>query len=145
MTASSPPRQYLNTCRFNRPSAYICAGYSTNGTFLNHCLLSFLKRIASSDALNLEPMLYQVISGLQGSGAMVFCICLNDGKGTEMLQPCGTSTWNMNVSPNMPAFWALQLKSCGWMPPFVCCQNLRSSPGRQQQTGQEADRLVQIY
>ncbi|KAK9840302.1 hypothetical protein WJX74_007181 [Apatococcus lobatus] len=39
---------------------WLLRGYSTNGSFLNHCLLSFLKRIASSDALNLEPMLYQL-------------------------------------------------------------------------------------
>lgn len=36
------------------------AGYKTNSWFLNHCITAFLKRVASPDGLNLEPMLYQV-------------------------------------------------------------------------------------
>ncbi|KAK9864055.1 hypothetical protein WJX84_005214 [Apatococcus fuscideae] len=39
---------------------WLLRGYSTNGSFLNHCLLSFLKRIAAPEALNLEAMLYQL-------------------------------------------------------------------------------------
>jgi hypothetical protein len=36
------------------------AEYASNGRFINHCLVAFLRRIADPDALNLEPMLYQV-------------------------------------------------------------------------------------
>ena len=45
-------------------SSSVCnaAGYAVNSPFLNHCITSFLKRIASPDALDLEPMLYQVRS-----------------------------------------------------------------------------------
>ncbi|KAK9830387.1 hypothetical protein WJX72_011470 [[Myrmecia] bisecta] len=39
---------------------WLLQGYSTNSTFLNHCILGFLKRIAHPDHLNLEPMLYQL-------------------------------------------------------------------------------------
>ena len=38
---------------------YAFAGYSTNGQFLNHCLVTFLKRIADPEGINLEPMLWQ--------------------------------------------------------------------------------------
>lgn len=41
-------------------SSWAHAGYTINGTFLNHCIASFLKRLVAPDALNLEPMLYQV-------------------------------------------------------------------------------------
>ncbi|KAK9804992.1 hypothetical protein WJX73_009460 [Symbiochloris irregularis] len=34
--------------------------YSSNSDFLNHCLVSFLKRLSSASGLNLEPMLYQL-------------------------------------------------------------------------------------
>ena len=34
--------------------------YATNDHFLNHCIVSFLRRLADPDGLNLEPMLYQV-------------------------------------------------------------------------------------
>ena len=35
-------------------------GYANNSDFLNHCIISFLKRICNPKGLNLEPMLYQV-------------------------------------------------------------------------------------
>lgn len=39
------------------------AAYNTNSDFLNHCIVSFLKRVSSPSGLNLEPMLYQVWQG----------------------------------------------------------------------------------
>lgn len=36
------------------------AGYAVNSSFLNHCIVAFLKRLSRPDSLNLEPMLYQV-------------------------------------------------------------------------------------
>ena len=36
------------------------AGYATNSRFVNHCLITFLQRIADPQGLNLEPMLHQV-------------------------------------------------------------------------------------
>ena len=35
------------------------AGYATNDPFLNHCLVTFFKRICDPSGINLEPMLYQ--------------------------------------------------------------------------------------
>ncbi|CAL5223392.1 g5900 [Coccomyxa viridis] len=40
--------------------SWLLQGYQTNGQFLNHCLVAFLKRIADPDGINLEPMLWQV-------------------------------------------------------------------------------------
>lgn len=40
---------------------YYFAGFATNSAFLNHGIVSFLKRIASRQGLNLEPMLFQVV------------------------------------------------------------------------------------
>lgn len=42
-------------------------GYATNSRFVNHCLITFLQRIADPDGLNLEPMLYQVIHAYTAS------------------------------------------------------------------------------
>ncbi|EIE20339.1 hypothetical protein COCSUDRAFT_58046 [Coccomyxa subellipsoidea C-169] len=39
---------------------WLLQGYATNSRFVNHCLITFLQRIADPDGLNLEPMLYQV-------------------------------------------------------------------------------------
>ncbi|CAD7696780.1 unnamed protein product [Ostreobium quekettii] len=38
----------------------VSTDYSTNSPFLNHCLVSFLKRLAHPEQLGLEPMLYQL-------------------------------------------------------------------------------------
>ncbi len=36
------------------------AGFASNGVFVNHCLVAFLRRIADPAGLDLEAMLYQV-------------------------------------------------------------------------------------
>ena len=36
------------------------AGFASNGVFVNHCLIAFLRRIADPAGLDLEAMLYQV-------------------------------------------------------------------------------------
>ena len=54
------------------------AGFKTNSRFLNHAILSFLQRIASPDALDLECMLYQVrhLSPLRGPESTHTSSCL---------------------------------------------------------------------
>ena len=69
-SAVSPPRpahgllSRLLPCYANFSAAEATfqagAGYATNRTFLNHCIVAFWKRISSAEHLNLEPMLYQV-------------------------------------------------------------------------------------
>eukprot|EP00884_Botryococcus_braunii_P014003 jgi/Botrbrau1/22603/Bobra.176_1s0033.1 len=39
---------------------WLLQGYATNSDFVNHCILSFLQRLADPTGLNLEVMLYQL-------------------------------------------------------------------------------------
>lgn len=53
--------------------SWLLQGYRSNAAFTNHAILSFFRRIAEPQQLNLEPMLYQV-------GACVYvallCVCV---------------------------------------------------------------------
>ena len=60
---------------------FACAGYITNGRFLNHCLVAFLKRLADPDGINLEPMIWQAshmtsFHVLQ-SFSILTCLCMS--------------------------------------------------------------------
>ncbi|KAL3161372.1 hypothetical protein ABBQ32_010265 [Trebouxia sp. C0010 RCD-2024] len=39
---------------------WLLQGFATNGAFLNHCLVAYLRRISDPAGLDLEPMLYQL-------------------------------------------------------------------------------------
>ena len=41
-------------------TVFLHAGFASNGVFVNHCLVAFLRRIADPAGLDLEAMLYQV-------------------------------------------------------------------------------------
>lgn len=57
---SASPAWMSCSNRLEEQSSFVGAGFKTNNVFLNHSIVSFLKRIASPEALNLTPMLYQV-------------------------------------------------------------------------------------
>lgn len=50
----------MSTAAIQRGLSLWHAGFATNGAFLNHCLVAYLRRIADPAGLDLEPMLYQV-------------------------------------------------------------------------------------
>ena len=55
------------------------AGFKTNSAFLNHGIVSFLRRVASREGLNLEPMLFQVKSAFHSFAKLFLClVCMLD-------------------------------------------------------------------
>jgi len=49
-------------------------GFASNGVFVNHCLVAFLRRIADPAGLDLEAMLYQV----RTLASFHFCFSMHD-------------------------------------------------------------------